>query len=43
MSPLGVTALDFVAPMAVLVFVVLLAARLFFSPSPRHQAAEAVP
>jgi len=43
MSPLGVTALDFVAPMTVLVFVVLLAARLFFSPSPRHQAAEAVP
>ena len=43
MSPMGVTALDFVAPMAVLVFVVLLAARLFFSPSPRHQAVEAVP
>lgn len=43
LSPLGVTALDFVAPMAVLVFVVLLAARLFFSPPPRHQAAEAVP
>ena len=43
MSPLGVTALDFVAPMAVLVFVVLLAARLFFSPSPQHQAAGAVP
>jgi hypothetical protein len=43
MSPLGVTALDVVAPMAVLVFVVLLAARLFFSPSPRHQPAEAVP
>jgi hypothetical protein len=43
MSPVGVTALDFVAPMAVLVFVVLLAARLFFSQSPRHRAAEAVP
>jgi len=43
LSPLGVTALDSVAPMAVLVFVVLLAARLFFSPPRRHQAAEAVP
>jgi hypothetical protein len=43
MSPLAVTALDVVAPMAVLVFVVLLAARLFFSPSPRNQPAEAVP
>lgn len=43
MSPLGVTALDVVAPVAVLVFVVLLAARLFFSPPPRHQPAEAVP
>jgi len=43
MSPLGVTALDVVAPVAVLVFVVLLAARLFFSPPPLHQPAEAVP
>jgi hypothetical protein len=43
MSPLGVTALDFVAPMAVLVFVVLLAARLFFSRPPLHLAAESVP
>jgi hypothetical protein len=42
MSPLGLTALDVAAPVAVLAFVILLSARLFFSPSPRHPAAEAV-
>jgi hypothetical protein len=42
MSPLGLTALDVAAPVAVLAFVILLSARLFFSPSPRHQAKEAV-
>ena len=41
MSPLGVSALDVAAPLAVLAFVVLLSARLLFSPSPRHRAAEA--